>query len=291
MGKRGEASTGVVEVHVKWASLGDPRAVLTSMLMLLIGMPAAAIFAMGMQARAPALSALVALSPLALFLFLVGANALPMKLRAGGDGIALRWLRRERFIPYRDIDSIQALADDRANAFRPMQAPSPDRVNIIDLRLRGGKRLVLRPGHFGRRGAGVFHEGRALVTQLERGVAEARLERDNPLDARLARNGRGVDEWLGSVVREVDGVGYRAASIDRGELLRTVTSPATSPTARAAGAAVLRRMRLLEEERVRIRFAAASSLAPGVRVALEAAAEEEAAEADVANAAARVRES
>jgi hypothetical protein len=276
----GDDEDPVIEVRAKWAVFGDFRAILPVAVMLVVS-PVWLLLVLVPKSLWSLFWIAMSLGPLVLLALWLLGHLLPMRLRVGNDGVKLGWLLGwSRFIPFREVTSLRALKRDRKSLFGYQVVQSGEPVGLIELVVNGKERLRLlvgAPPH--------------LVSRIESGIAEARADADRVLETRLSRRGRPVDEWLGAALREASGEDYRAGSIGRDRLLQTATHTAAAPTARVAAAAALRNLSLDDEERVRIRVAAASSLAPGVREALEAAAEAEAAEAEVTSLAARVRES
>ncbi len=270
----------VLDVRVKWAVFGDFRACLPVGVMLLIS----PVWILLLPKATLAWYWLVpSLTPVVLFALYLLGHILPMRMRIGNDGLTLRWLFGwSRFIPFREIREHRAMTRDRKSLFGFREPMSTDVIDLIELFVGKKERLRLLCSTSGRP---------PIRARIERGVAQARAENDRVLEERLSRRGRPVGEWLGTALRDASGDHYRAGAVGRDQLLQTATLPTAAPTARVAAAAALRNLSLDDEERVRIRVAAASSLAPGVREALEAAAEAEAAEAEVTSLAARVRES
>jgi len=181
----------------------------------------------------------------------------------GRDGIRIRWLGRERFIPHRDV----ARVDHTENA--------------VNLRLVSGEKidLTLRPKdlrkkHKKQNDDEVRDETLGLADRIERAATRDDEASLLPLHA-LDPQTRSVAEWVASV-RKGDGVRtFRdGAPLDDAQLWRVVEDGGVDHAQRAAAAIALSRS-LDDVARARLRVAAGASAEPKLRVALEAAAEED----------------
>lgn len=172
----------------------------------------------------------------------------------GADGLHVRWMRRTRFVPYRDV-------------VRVVPAFGQVRVVLSDgttLRLRGQRRSFTprtRPEH------------RAMVDRLsaaiEEHVARARVqEAVSQLPAPRA-DGAGWLRELDAVQVGVEG-SYRRAMVTDEALWRVVQDASADARTRAGAAVALRKV-LDASGRARLRVVAESSASPKLRVALEAA--------------------
>ncbi len=226
-----------------------------------------AVFAMviGFVARtAPHLAGVL---PLGFALLTLGAAlmaAIPTRLQVGADGLHMKWLRRQRFIAYGDVDRID-----------PFEDPGSGKSQTAGLlvTLKGGetvrlpvmsKRATVRDEIF------LLHEriSEAIETWSRgEGVAHAALVR---------RAGREASQW----VRALRGIGAfanadaRTAPVMPEKLWRIVEDPAAPADARA-GAAVALGQTADEDARARLRAAASATAAPKLRFAIETAAKNE----------------
>lgn len=214
-------------------------------------------------AHSPALAVAVGLLALPAIVAgpLVGGTV--MRVTVGADGIATRYLGRERFVRLLDVTAIRVV--DSSIEVCVARGPSlwlrPVRVAPAR-RGRRGQILVAEPP-----------EGSAMLQALRAAHAgagaEPRVADDD--EAVWARRDRTVARWVADVFGQSgDTADYRAGALDREGLLRVAERPLADPTARAAAAAVLHRQRLEPGERERLRVAAGATANPRLRVALEA---------------------
>lgn len=201
------------------------------------------------------------------------------KVLVGAEGFATRWLGRERFVAFKDVLDV--------SAFGRAQTAEADTL----VRLRGGKRLRLRPVEEPDTHADRGTSSRALTEHLDRafGRFQALAGRGVELRHALAREGRDGAAWLAGLDALARGGGarYRVAAIDPDELLRVAEDPNTAAEARAGAAAVLRRVGE-GRHRARVRVAAIACAEPDLRLALGELAEAESDEA-IAAALGRIR--
>ena len=105
----------------------------------------------------------------------------------------------------------------------------------------------------------------------------------------FARGGRDFEAWKEDVRRVLtEAVGFRGAALRPEDALRVVEDPEADPEARVGAALALMAVGG-DDEKLRVRVAAETTLAPRVRIALEAASEGDV-EEDVIAAAVRERE-
>jgi hypothetical protein len=165
----------------------------------------------------------------------------------GADGILLRSAGRQRYLRHGAIERVFVI-------------PGAERVEIV---LRSGERIAL-PCRAGR--------SSELARQIEHALTAAGdgAEADVP---RLLRGDRPLRGWIADL--RALGMGanaaHRVAPVSADRLWRIVESPATRPTVRAAAAVALG-PRLDARDRDRLRAAASATIAPRLRIALEAAA-------------------
>ncbi len=155
-----------------------------------------------------------------IFLFtsaLVGlgvAVTAPPRVRVGLDGVSVKGVRRDEFVPFASITAALPAA------------------SAILLQRRDGPPVVIDTAGTPKPRAS------ALFARIQQGVFDAQRPRD--LSARLAgldRNGRSAEQWrtdLAALVADRDG--YRSTGLTRDELLAALDDPHTSPERRVAAA-------------------------------------------------------
>jgi hypothetical protein len=183
--------------------------------------------------------------------------SIPQTIRVGRDGVSFRWLRGERFHSFGDVEG-----------FVHEQTPQGERRDRGWLVKRAGARIRVSPasGDGGARAEGVYRAIDDALAAYRTAASSALVGPD------LGRGGRDDAAWLAGL-RQLAAAGepYRGAAVDRARLIATVENAALDPSERAAAAYLLRDA-MTDVERARVRVAAASSVAPKVRAALEAAA-------------------
>jgi hypothetical protein len=174
---------------------------------------------------------------------------LPQRVDIGHDGVSLRWLGRERFIPFADIESALGTAFG------------------VDLVLRDGRRVEIRLTH--RKHSKVVQMKAILARIREGDVAQLSLARADE-EALLARGGRDLEAWMRAMraLGASASGGYRAAAIPRERLWAIVESPVADPSARE-GAAIALSALLDEADRARLATLAQDTAQPRLRVALD----------------------
>ena len=271
-----------IAARVRWAWLSGPLALASVLLYLFAGAPWA--FVSLVKAGVPdSFAVAAAVLPLAAF-FLTQRYSPEMSV--GDDGVLFRWFGWTRFIPYRDLRACVA-SEERSPA---EDTGSPDEApTFLRLVLRDGKSVKLRAGGSGARG-GRFVLGAEIVQRIRAGIEAAAHDTTDSRDEvrKLSRGDREAAVWLGDLTRRLQDRGYRGGAVNRDELLGIVESSLAAPTARVGAAAILRKSGLQGGERARLRIAAASSVAPKVRIALETAADESAEERAFEEAAAKL---
>ena len=254
-----------LRARVRWAWTSGPAMLAVVLLYLFIGFPWALI-SVAMATGSFVLGGAVGFLPLGVF-FMTQSHSPEMSV--GADGVFFRWLGWTRFIPYRDIRSV-VTSDDSPDAAARREG---DSVTYLRIDLRSGKSVRMRTGGLGANG-GSFERGAEIVARIRAGIDAAASDTSGSRDEvrELACGERKAAAWLNDLGRRARGRGYRDGAVDREELLGIVESNMAAPTARVGAAAILRNGGLHDEERARLRIAAESSVAPNVRVALEAAA-------------------
>jgi hypothetical protein len=173
----------------------------------------------------------------------------PAHLVIGADGVVIRRLFRDRFVPHARIAAVKVAAQR------------------VELRLDDGSTVRAKARHL------TPEEQVELSTRLE-DARRAWLAgtADQAALARLDRRGRAPAAWrdaLRALLGEASG--YREGSLSREDLLRVVESPA-APVERRLGAAMALSADGACEDRARIRVAAEACANPRVRIALAQAA-------------------
>jgi hypothetical protein len=202
-------------------------------------------------------SKLLGIVPLPLPVLIPLLALVPTRIRVGADGVATSWLGMFRkFFSYAEMTDVH-----------PTE-------NGVELALRSGKkaRIATTPARPGNSALSLASR-EALLARLQEGREAFAQHRDAEASALVARGSRAIDEWL-TALRELGSAGYRDAALPRETLWRIAEDPTADPTARA-GAAVALRSKLDDAERTRLRDAAEATVAPRIRVALEAAAEDD----------------
>jgi hypothetical protein len=179
-------------------------------------------------------------------------------LTIGADGVTLRWLGRLRFVPFGEVDVVMPFQDGFGN-----------RVSAGALiRLKNGREIripvadsLMKPE--------VLSVVKALATALT-----SYREVDASSDASALRRGQtSVAAWI-QRLRSMGLGSHRTAALDVDLLWRVVEDRTALPSARAAAAVALGND-ASEATRVRLRDVAEASIAPKLRIAIEAAADEE----------------
>lgn len=182
-------------------------------------------------------------------------NLTPSGVSVGPDGVLLRTALRRKFFP-----------------FSQMETAEPTEWGVAFV-MKSGRRVELRtrPSKIAAKGTDETRD--ALLFRIKKGIAAlGAAEPPADVSSLVARAGRSGEEWLralGMVARS--NMGYRVAAVPPEQLWRVVEDPGAEPTARA-GAAMALRASLDGEGRARLRAAAANSVHPKVRVALDAVA-------------------
>jgi hypothetical protein len=265
-----------LRARVRWAWTSGPATLAVVLLYLFIGFPWALV-SVAMATGSFVLGGAVGFLPLGVFFLTQGYSP---EMSVGADGVFFRWLGWTRFIPYRDIRSV--VTSDEGVPHQDSGSPEAatrsegDSVTYLQIDLRSGKSVRMRTGGLGADG-GRFERGAEIVMRIRAGIEAAASDTSGSRDdvRELACGERKAAAWLNDLGRRARGRGYRDGAVDREELLGIVESNMAAPTARVGAAAILRNGGLQDEERTRLRIAAESSVAPNVRVALEAASDAE----------------
>ncbi len=194
----------------------------------------------------------------------------------GADGVYVRWLWQKRFIPIEEIASVSVVEGDYAFNGYPIYVrmklkSGPD----VDLFVQFGRKLGGRStklGQFTRMRAEILAERISeALTGGGKGSSSV-LEWDASL---LAQGERAIEEWVGAL----RGIAAKTATFrEPGAImdqLWTVLEDVQAPAEKRAAAAVALSPHLDEGGRERVRLAAQATVAPKLRIALEAAADDD----------------
>jgi len=205
---------------------------------------------------------LLTFSGLALACAFAISIVLQQTITIGKDGILIETPLRRQFLRYTDIRSIGRLSA-RTWTGQPLPSPGfairpkvglPIRVHTMHERLREG---MYANDH-------LF----AMANKLLR-----RKATDDAPHVALMRGSRTASEWLGAL-RATEAGGYRSMVLDTEDLLRVVADPGAPDEARAGAVAALSG-RKDEAARTRLRVIAEEVAMPKLRVAIDAALEED----------------
>ena len=176
----------------------------------------------------------------------------------GRDGVRIRWLGRSRFVPRRSIARVEK--NDRGVVLHTVGGEA------IDLSLRPATKKVKDEWS---------DEALSLYDRIER--ARARDEEDDGAapDAKLLDpEARATNEWVASLRRPKRIETFRRGELDPAQLWRIVEDGDVAPDRRAAAAIALSAS-AKDDDKARLRVAASASAEPKLRVALEAAADDD----------------
>jgi hypothetical protein len=201
----------------------------------------------------------------------------PAKIAVGADGVHVRWMWQQQFIPIHDIERAEVVEGDAWASMLPMLV----RIHltsgeVVDLVGKVGRTSAFgRFNDFARAHAEVVAERINEAVQGRGRGAPAALAWD---DGILARGERAVGEWVAALRRLEDKVQTFRQQAGAGsvfERLWEILEDAAAAPARRAAAAVALSPHLDERGRERLRIAAQATATPKLRIALEAAAEDD----------------
>ncbi len=204
----------------------------------------------------PAGAPLTMLLVLALVTYIFGLVFSPTNVRIGVDGVAIKWLRRERFVPFSKVKEVRKYS------------------HVSGTKTYVGVELVLHAGGVERIVCGQKGWIKTDVEQMLGRIREAyELHKEMGSEAAtpnlLARGARTTEAW----VTALRGIGagastdLRTAPVPPESLLRVVEDASASPALRV-GAAVAA-LAGQPEAKPRIRVAATTTASPKLRIALE----------------------
>lgn len=231
-----------------------------------------AVFAMviGFVARtAPHLAGIL---PLGFALLTLGAAlmaAIPTRLQVGADGLHMKWLRRQRFIAYGDVD--------RTDPFEDPGSGKSQTAGLL-VTLKGGETVRLPGDEQARHGArddlSSCTSGSARPSRPGAAVRAWRTRPSSGAPAARRRSGSARCGGSGAFAN----ADARTARHAGEAVAHQVEDPAAPADARA-GAAVALGQTADEDARARLRAAASATAAPKLRFAIETAAKKQTDEA------------
>jgi hypothetical protein len=203
---------------------------------------------------------------------------IPAKVSVGADGVLVAWMGSRRFVP---IDAIRG-----ARVVTEEGGWSGQYSIIVEVDLKSGESLRIL-GQVGKmdpfKGRDtVYNAGRvAAANSVAERINEAvELHGEGGKEVAwaanvLAREARPIPDWLAALkaLRDRTQTFREGGAPTRDDLWQIVEDPNAQPTRRAAAAVALGPLE--ETDRGRLRVAAESSVAPKLRVAFEAAAEDD----------------
>jgi hypothetical protein len=179
------------------------------------------------------------------------------RIDVGADGLLLRWMGRERFVAWGEVESTE------------LAELGSGRTRSVRLLLVSGERIMLpiaAPTYDGGRAA-------ALVARIESAREAARSGGAEPT-AFLRRGDEPHRDWVKRLRASLALGAPRSAALSPERLWRVVEDAAQPPAERLAAAVALGK--LDDGERARLGRIAAATAAPRLRVALEHVDEDEA---------------
>lgn len=191
--------------------------------------------------------------------------ALP-ELRVGTDGVAIQRRGRDEYVPYEELEAVEAKAE-----------------TVLIRRVDGTTdSLSTRTAQGGDKGDP--DQVLEVVAAIQAAMEARGLSRSAGARALVERQGRTIDAWRAALVGLVErGSDYRQSSLTSEDLVRVLEDPSAPPEQRIGAALGLRGLAGPEGEGTlsKIRIAAAATANPRVRIALSKAADDELDEAAV----------
>lgn len=265
-----DASQTVAEISglsqvFTWSSLKQMLLFMSPVLLTFVGV-FGGILAAGPKGAASGVIGMIA--SMALLMAFVAART---KIQVGADGILTRWLGKERYFPFSQIELVN-----------PYEGRQLNKTYLgVELLLRSGEivRLLVGQKRWAEEEAGLLVERiREAVDAYTSGMAgdDASI---------LGRNGRAPKDWVTSLRALGAGANadMRTSPIPLERLWRIVEDASASAVARASAAIALA-PQVPPAERRRIHVAAESTASPKLRVALEAATNRELSDESLAQA-------
>jgi hypothetical protein len=195
---------------------------------------------------------------------MLSLSLIPTWVRAGADGIEIRWLGRSRFIPFSAADRLAAETRFIEPHVRFKQTMSiPSRV------VEHGRGVLVRHDDDQ---TFLVCDSQTVVRDLVAAV-EGRRAKHRAAAAvdlmTIRRGAKDVGEWMASLRGLLADGGYRGRATTEDELWTVLENPRSEPQDRAAAAVALRAQRG-DDARPRLRIAIEACASPRLRVALEA---------------------
>jgi hypothetical protein len=195
----------------------------------------------------------------------------------GADGVHAQWLGQRRFIPIRDVDRAEVVQGEAWATMLPMIVRIHRKAgDFVDLLAGAGR--VSAFGNFDR---GARPHAEMIAERInEAAAASGRAPSDHPpWDERLlARGQRAMRDWV-AALRKLDdkAPSFRehADSVQVLDRLWAILEDATMDHEKRAAAAVALSPHFDAADRQRVRIAARATATPKLRIALEAAAEDD----------------
>lgn len=189
-------------------------------------------------------------------LTLLGVTAIPSRVEVGGDGVLVRWLGRERFVPHDEITGVRSTVEGFGRSRR----------GVVIMELRSGEDYKIPVGTIG-------WGGDSQADALRNRIRDAKLARDGgdaAPDVLRRPEGASFAAWV-TKLRTLDVVTHRLAVVPRDRLWRVVEDAAADPVDRAAATVALGSIG--DRERERLGRVAQRTAEPRLRVLLESAAD------------------
>ncbi|MCC6526027.1 MAG: hypothetical protein IT373_25495 [Polyangiaceae bacterium] len=240
-----EVSTRAAEYRLAPGVLrGHRRSAVAAALLAVWGL----LTALAAKALGPASLAIGLLGMLAAF----AVAATPTVLRVGRDGVAIRWLRRRRFVAYAELERVEPTLEGLA-----LVTGAGERVAV-----------VTPPFEEGEDPARELRD--AIVARIDTALAGYRARAQAAASARLERGGRATDAWVGGLQKLAGGSAedYRLGAVTRDALWHLVEDPGVPLPTRAA-AAVAAGATGEPEAGPRLRATARAVASPALRAALD----------------------
>lgn len=194
---------------------------------------------------------------LALSLSLLAVLA-PARVIVGTDALVVRWLGTKRVVDLADVVGVEALP------------------HVVRLRHRDGHATDVRVGMPGRYAHTSAQSVAALAERIQSALAARDAGARAPVATALARDARSIVDWIAHLRRVATAEPtFRGAAVVPDRLWSLVEDATTDASTRVAAAVALAPT-LDDEGRARVRVAAAATASPKLRVALEAAARDDA---------------
>jgi hypothetical protein len=191
-------------------------------------------------------------------------SATPTKLDIGADGLLLRWLGRDRFIPYDDIEMIAQR--QRGNA--------DHRIELVDVKLESGDTYVIPIGP----GEWDSSEADAIYARIYAAIDQHRRRVPVHSQALIDRGKRSHLDWAQSLRSRMEVGAHRRAAVSLDALWRTIEDHGSRAIDRAASAVALGE-HLSDADRTRLKRISNSVASPKLRIAIERVAEDSQVEA------------